>query len=181
MPTSIRPTTFFRPTKLVLFSTIILIFFSLSAFADTERGVLIYPAIIYLTPDRSAEKLATMSRGDEVVVLEKSHEWIHVLATVHSGQEHEDEEGGFTNAHDISGWILDKGAVRASTPKAVRFCLELLPRPKIKPAVPTVAKEQVRKPFVCIPVQRNTSLNRRWPGRRYTARATSAGNWIKKT
>jgi hypothetical protein len=122
MPTTISPTTFFRSTKLffffssVIFSTIILSFFCLSAFADTERGVLIYPATIYLTPDRSAEKLATMTRGDEVVVLEKSHEWIHVLATVHSGQEHEDEEGGFTNAHDISGWILDKGAVRASTP-----------------------------------------------------------------
>jgi len=47
---------------------------------------------------------AVLPGGREVAVIEKSHEWIKVFANV-------DKE------LNITGWILDKGVVRANTPK----------------------------------------------------------------
>ncbi len=77
--------------------------------AAAERGVMVRAAQIYLTPDASSAKLATIERGREVAVIEKSRDWAHVLASVTEPTE-------TTEGRDISGWILDKGIVRASTP-----------------------------------------------------------------
>ena len=49
---------------------------------DAERGVMVRVAQIYLSPDASSPKIATIDRGREVAVLEKSRDWIHVLATL---------------------------------------------------------------------------------------------------
>src|SRR5215469_6671568 len=76
------------------------------AFADenTERGVSVRAANLYLSPDTNSQKLATVERGREVAVLEHSgQQWVHVLASL--GQE-----------RDVSGWMLDKGLVRKNTP-----------------------------------------------------------------
>ena len=74
-----------------------------------ERGVMVRAAQIYLSPDAASAKIATIDRGREVAVLERSRDWIHVLATL--SEPTETVEG-----RDVSGWILDKGIVRASTP-----------------------------------------------------------------
>jgi hypothetical protein len=79
------------------------ILFSSTAWADAVRGTLIRVASIYLSPDSSSNKLAEIDRGREVVVLETSRDWIHV-------------EAALTEEKTITGWMLDKGVVRASTP-----------------------------------------------------------------
>jgi outer membrane protein assembly factor BamD (BamD/ComL family) len=75
----------------------------------TERGVMVRAAQIYLSPDTNSPKIATIDRGREVAVIEKSRDWLHVLATL--SEPTETIEG-----RDVSGWILDKGVVRAATP-----------------------------------------------------------------
>lgn len=71
---------------------------------NTERGVSVRSANLYLSPDTHSQKLATVERGREVAVLEHSGaEWLHVLASL----------GG---ERDVSGWVLDKGFVRKTTP-----------------------------------------------------------------
>jgi outer membrane protein assembly factor BamD (BamD/ComL family) len=75
---------------------------AISAFA-VDRGVLVRVANIYISPDPSSAKLGDVERGREVVVLENSREWLHVEANV-------------TEQRTVSGWILDKGVIRASTP-----------------------------------------------------------------
>lgn len=82
-----------------------LVFLPLRASADenTERAVSVHQANLYLSPDTSSQKLATVERGREVAVLEHSgQQWVHVLASL--GQE-----------RDVSGWMLDKGLVRKTT------------------------------------------------------------------
>jgi outer membrane protein assembly factor BamD (BamD/ComL family) len=74
-----------------------------------ERGVMVRVAQIYLSPDGNSARIATIDRGREVAVLEKSRDWIHVLATISEPTE-------TTEGRDVSGWILDKGVVRAATP-----------------------------------------------------------------
>jgi hypothetical protein len=85
-----------------------LLFAAPLAFA-AERGVMVRVAQIYLSPDAASAKIATIDRGREVAVLERSRDWIRVLATL--AEPTETAEG-----RDVSGWIRDRGVVRASTP-----------------------------------------------------------------
>src|SRR5436305_13432208 len=82
----------------------LLIFFLLTAatFA-AERGRLVRVGNLYLSPDASSAKLADVERGREVVILETSRDWLHV-------------EANLSEERAVTGWMLDKGVVRASTP-----------------------------------------------------------------
>jgi hypothetical protein len=73
------------------------------AAADFQRGAAVRIVQIYLSPDTSSAKLAEMDRGREIIVLETSREWAHV-------------EANLTEERTVTGWVLDKGVVRASTP-----------------------------------------------------------------
>ena len=75
-----------------------------------DRGVMIWPATIYLQPDSSTARLATIDRGREVVVLERStSDWVHVLATLQEATEEHDSK-------DVTGWIHNRGIVLSNTP-----------------------------------------------------------------
>ena len=79
------------------------------AHGATERGVMVRVAQIYLSPDANSAKIATIDRGREVAVLEKSRDWLHVLASL-------TEPTDTSSGRDVTGWMLDKGVVRATTP-----------------------------------------------------------------
>src|SRR5438034_9671943 len=81
----------------------LLIFFLLTAatFA-AERGRLVRVGNLYLSPDASSAKLADVERGREVVILETSRDWLHV-------------EANLSEERAVTGWMLDKGVIRAST------------------------------------------------------------------
>ena len=88
-----------------------------------DRGALVREAAIYLSPDASSSKLGNAERGREVILLEKSRNWLHVEALLGYAQtpdpafvEDEDVEG-----KTISGWILDTGVVWPSTPNGDRI------------------------------------------------------------
>jgi hypothetical protein len=71
--------------------------------ADYQRGTVVRLAQVYLSPDTNSAKLAEMDRGREIIVLQTTREWVHV-------------EANLSEERTISGWMLDKGVVRASTP-----------------------------------------------------------------
>ncbi len=86
------------------------------AFAQTpERGIMVREAQLYVSPDSHSQRLATVGRGREVAVMERSHEYIKVLAQVK-----DPVVGGLMDEGNpglsITGWMLDKGVVRSSTP-----------------------------------------------------------------
>jgi outer membrane protein assembly factor BamD (BamD/ComL family) len=87
-----------------------------------DRGTLVREAVIYLSPDTTASKLAQIERGRELILLDRSHNWLHVEALLGSSLSPdpafvlEDEDQGKT----ISGWVLDAGVVWASTPNGDR-------------------------------------------------------------
>lgn len=66
--------------------------------APPERSVLVREAYVYMNPDTSSAKVATVERGREVAILARSHEWVQVFA--------------MTPQRQVSGWMLDKGIVR---------------------------------------------------------------------
>src|SRR5438094_4326567 len=83
---------------------LLLIFFLLtSATFAAERGRLVRVGNLYLSPDASSAKLVDVERGREVVILETSRDWLHV-------------EANLSEERAVTGWMLDKGVIRASTP-----------------------------------------------------------------
>ena len=88
-----------------------------------DRGTLIREAVIYLSPDANSNKLGQVERGRELILLDRSRNWLHVEAML--GLSHnpdpafvlEEEDEGKT----LSGWILDVGTVWASTPNGDRI------------------------------------------------------------
>jgi hypothetical protein len=82
--------------------------------SSIERGVMVRVAQIYLAPSTDSAKLAQIDRGREVAVLDHGAKpWIHVLATL--------REGGEQGDKTVTGWIIDKGVVRSSTPNGDRI------------------------------------------------------------
>ena len=79
----------------------------LSGFAAADktfdRAAMIREAIIYVQPDAKSSKLGQIERGQELVVLESSREWLHITAEL-------------SEEKTVTGWILGKGVIRASTP-----------------------------------------------------------------
>jgi len=89
---------------------LLLLFASTFAVAAVgPRGVTIREGVIYISPDTGAAKLSNIGRGREVVVLERSPGWIHVVGTVESNPEMETER-------NITGWMIDKGIILPDTP-----------------------------------------------------------------
>jgi hypothetical protein len=75
--------------------------------ADFERAAMMRVGVLYISPDTNSAKLGDVDRGREVVVLEKSGEWVRVQANL-------------TEERTVSGWMLDKGVVRAAAPNGDR-------------------------------------------------------------
>jgi hypothetical protein len=71
--------------------------------ADPDRGILVREAMLRVAPDATAAKLGTAGRGREVVVIEKSREWVKVFANL-------------DQKRNVTGWIIEKGIVRPSSP-----------------------------------------------------------------
>lgn len=90
------------------------------ALAQVERGVTIQPTNIYISPDPASAKLATMDRGHEIVVLERSGKWIHAQAEVTGLPLLLAENDNAPEGRTVSGWMLDQSIVRANTPSGDR-------------------------------------------------------------
>ncbi|MBA3913019.1 MAG: hypothetical protein H0X25_03980 [Acidobacteriales bacterium] len=84
-----------------------LLVLSLSCFG-LERATTIRETQIYVSPDTSAAKLGTVTRGRELAMLDNSSGWAQVQAELGEGR-------------TLTGWIDSKGVVRASTPNGDRI------------------------------------------------------------
>jgi hypothetical protein len=97
-------------------SALIIIACCSSALALGERATLVREANIYLSPDPASAKLANVERGRELIILETTRNWIHVEALLGAARVENGEEEDEVGQKTITGWVLEKGLVRASTP-----------------------------------------------------------------
>jgi outer membrane protein assembly factor BamD (BamD/ComL family) len=101
---------------------IALILLGNSLLQAADHGTSVREAIIYLSPDTNSNKLAQVERGRELILLDRSPNWLHVEALLGSQTPDpafvfEDENQGKT----VSGWVLDNGVVWASTANGDRI------------------------------------------------------------
>lgn len=81
---------------------------AITSSAQARRGGMLRVANIYIAPDSASEKIGEVERGHEVIVLETSRDWFKVEAML-------------TEERVLTGWILQKGVVEASTPNGDRI------------------------------------------------------------
>ena len=86
-----------------------------------ERGAMIREAVIYVSPDAKSAKLGLIERGFEVVVIESSRDWLHVTADLTEPRKGDDDDPEDIEGKTITGWILGKGVIRATTPNGDRI------------------------------------------------------------
>jgi hypothetical protein len=89
-----------------------------------DRGTIVREAIVYISPDASSHKLTQAERGREVILLDKSRNWLQVealLGPVNSPDAAFVDDDDESNLKTVSGWILDVGVVWASTPNGDRI------------------------------------------------------------
>jgi Bacterial SH3 domain len=92
-----------KPATLRNWLVLIFLAVTSAAGAQPDRGILVREAVLRVAPDASEAKLGTVGRGREVAVIEKSRDWVKVFANVDTKR-------------NVTGWILDKGIIRPSTP-----------------------------------------------------------------
>jgi hypothetical protein len=76
--------------------------------AEIERAITVREAQLYISPDKASAKLGTIERGREVAIMDKSRDYIKVLADLGEGR-------------NVTGWMVDKGVVRPNTPDGDRI------------------------------------------------------------
>jgi outer membrane protein assembly factor BamD (BamD/ComL family) len=99
-----------------------LLLFSACAFA-AEHGRMIREATIFLSPDTQSAKLAKVSRGREVVVLDTTPQWVHVEAILTEPKTQDSDDDDEERQRIVTGWIRDKGIVMQSTPDGDKILL----------------------------------------------------------
>jgi len=88
-----------------------------------DHGTIIREAVIYISPDSSSHKLAQAERGREVILLDKSRNWVQVEALLGLVNNLDPEffDDDEQDRKTISGWIVDTGVVWPSTPNGDRI------------------------------------------------------------
>ena len=88
-----------------------------------DHGTIVREAVIYLSPDANSHKLVEVERGREIILLDKSRNWLQVeallgYANVPDPNFVEDDEA---DRKTVTGWILDVGVVWPSTANGDRI------------------------------------------------------------
>jgi outer membrane protein assembly factor BamD (BamD/ComL family) len=90
-------------------------FFAPFALGQAQRGTLVNEETMRVSPSAEAAKLGVAARGRELIILESSHDWVHVEAILippshEEGATEEEEEG-----KAVTGWVSGKAFVSATT------------------------------------------------------------------
>lgn len=104
-----------------IFPCIVMLVSCAAAFAQAPHGTVVREATLYVTPDTTSAKMAQVSRGRNLVVLETTPGWVHVEAVLPSNLRPDDPDDDEPQFRVLTGWIVDKGVVRAATPNGDRI------------------------------------------------------------
>jgi hypothetical protein len=105
----------------------LLVFIAVAGFAapvwaaSGERGILLREAQLRVSPDANSALVATAQRGREVLLVEKSQQWVKVFAYIYVDPDKEEENPSEESLSQPTGWMVNKGIVLASTPNGDRI------------------------------------------------------------
>ncbi len=93
---------------------------ALSGYDRSARATVLHDAIVYVAPDDSSQKVAIVTPGHEMVVIDHNGPWVKVFANTDTPDQGDPDREPEFNADDVpvpaSGWVKDKGIVTPQTP-----------------------------------------------------------------
>ncbi len=90
----------------------------LAKYDESVRATVIHEAIVYVQTDDTSDHITTIEPGREMVVMERSGNWLRVFANTDEEKPEEDApEFGQQDYYPASGWIKDKGVIGPKTPQ----------------------------------------------------------------
>jgi outer membrane protein assembly factor BamD (BamD/ComL family) len=84
------------------------------------RATLVREANLYVQPNEHGQRVSVIMPGREMVIVERSGNWLRVFANIDSLGGHQQDAsaptmGGGSNVVPLSGWILNKGVIDVNT------------------------------------------------------------------
>jgi hypothetical protein len=84
------------------------------------KATLVRLANLYVQPDESADRVAQVTPGREMVIAERSGHWVRVFANIDAPESRQADMPVLDQGAEvipISGWMLDKGVIDTTTPQ----------------------------------------------------------------
>jgi outer membrane protein assembly factor BamD (BamD/ComL family) len=105
-----------RFARSVLFTIGVTIILAASfALADVQRGTLVHEETIRVTPNPDAAKLGEALRGNELIIIETSRDWVHVEAILRAPSHEEGATEDEAEGKAVTGWVPNKAFISANT------------------------------------------------------------------
>jgi outer membrane protein assembly factor BamD (BamD/ComL family) len=91
------------------------IFLAHFAFAAAQRGTLVHQETIRVSPSADSARVGEANRGNELIIIDVSRDWIHVEAIVRAPSNQEGATEDEQEGKAITGWVLSRSVVRSTT------------------------------------------------------------------
>jgi outer membrane protein assembly factor BamD (BamD/ComL family) len=89
--------------------------FTLTAFADGQRGTLVHPETLRVAPSTDSARVGDANRGIELIIIESSRDWTQVEAILRVPSNEEGATEDESEGKAITGWIPDRSLIRSTT------------------------------------------------------------------
>src|SRR3984957_6565077 len=96
--------------------TLLAIFaFSRSARADAVRGTIVHEETIRVAPSGDAARVGDVKRGNELIIIATSPDWVQVEAILRAPSNEEGATEDESEGKAITGWVPNRSLVRSTT------------------------------------------------------------------
>src|SRR5580693_426269 len=97
-------------------TTLLAIFaFTASARADAVRGTIVHEETIRVAPSGDAARVGDVKRGNELIIIATSRDWVQVEAILRAPSNEEGATEDEAEGKAITGWVPDRSLVRSTT------------------------------------------------------------------
>ena len=89
--------------------------FTASARADAVRGTIVHEETIRVAPSGDAARVGDVKRGNELIIIATSRDWVQVEAILRAPSNEEGATEDEAEGKAITGWVPDRSLVRSTT------------------------------------------------------------------
>jgi hypothetical protein len=89
--------------------------FTRSARADAVRGTIVHEETIRVAPSGDAARVGDVKRGNELIIIATSRDWVQVEAILRAPSNEEGATEDEAEGKAITGWVPDRSLVRSTT------------------------------------------------------------------
>ncbi len=98
--------------RLLIIASTLLAHFAL---ADAQRGTLVHQETIRVSPSADSARVGEANRGNELIIIDVSRDWVHVEAILRAPSNEEGATEDEQEGKAITGWVSGRSVVQSTT------------------------------------------------------------------